>query len=145
MAISKRIREIVYNKYDGHCAYCGKEITIKEMQVDHFYSKYLYSCYKDKIEDLRQHPGKYTQYEREYAKGFPNNIDELSNLMPSCRSCNFRKSEMRIDLFREELRKQAASEMKRFQARQSSDYGLIEYHDHPIVFYYEKKKLEKAN
>jgi 5-methylcytosine-specific restriction endonuclease McrA len=28
-------REEVYNKCSGHCAYCGKEITIKQMQVDH--------------------------------------------------------------------------------------------------------------
>lgn len=25
-AIAKKTREAVYNKYDGHCAYCGKEI-----------------------------------------------------------------------------------------------------------------------
>lgn len=36
MAISKKIREEVYRKYDGHCAYCGREIAYKDMQVDHF-------------------------------------------------------------------------------------------------------------
>jgi hypothetical protein len=25
----------VYNKCNGHCAYCGKDITLKQMQVDH--------------------------------------------------------------------------------------------------------------
>lgn len=137
--MNKRIRELVYSKYDGHCAYCGKKIAMKDMQVDHLYSKYLYSCYKDKIEDLRLHPERYTEYEREHAKGFPDNIDDLDNLMPACRSCNFRKGEMQLDMFREELRKQAATEMqKRFQARQSVDYGLIEWHDHEITFYFEK-------
>ena len=28
-------RKEVLEKYNGHCAYCGKEITLKEMQVDH--------------------------------------------------------------------------------------------------------------
>lgn len=140
MAKSKRIRELVYNKYSGHCAYCGKEITMKEMQIDHLYSKYLYSCYKDKIEDMKAHPNRYSNYDIEHAKGFPNDIDGIDNLMPACRSCNFRKSEMQLDTFREELRKQATTEMKRFQARQSADYGLIEHHDHPIVFYFEKKR-----
>lgn len=36
--ISKRIRELVYAKYNGHCAYCGSEITLKDMQVDHIKS-----------------------------------------------------------------------------------------------------------
>ncbi len=28
-------RQQVYDKCDGHCAYCGVEITLKQMQVDH--------------------------------------------------------------------------------------------------------------
>ena len=28
-------REEVYNKCGGHCAYCGNDITIKQMQIDH--------------------------------------------------------------------------------------------------------------
>ena len=35
MAKKKIDREEVYNKCDGHCAYCGNEITIKQMQIDH--------------------------------------------------------------------------------------------------------------
>lgn len=35
-------------------------------------------------------------------------------------------------------RKRTADFIRRFQARQSSDYGLIEYHDYPITFYFEK-------
>ena len=27
-AIPKKVREAVYNKYDGHCAYCGKELDV---------------------------------------------------------------------------------------------------------------------
>ena len=37
--ISKKTREIVYNKYNGHCAYCGCEIEMKDMQVDHIVPK----------------------------------------------------------------------------------------------------------
>ena len=39
MGFSKKTREEVYKKYDGHCAYCGKEIEIKEMQIDHMHPK----------------------------------------------------------------------------------------------------------
>ena len=37
MAINKKIREAVYKKYGGRCAYCGRAIAYKDMQVDHFF------------------------------------------------------------------------------------------------------------
>lgn len=33
--IPKHIRQKVYEKYDGHCAYCGCKLEYKDMQVDH--------------------------------------------------------------------------------------------------------------
>lgn len=33
--LTKSERTAIYNKYSGHCAYCGKEIEYKDMQVDH--------------------------------------------------------------------------------------------------------------
>lgn len=34
-AISQKTRKAVYEKYGGHCAYCGCELDYKDMQVDH--------------------------------------------------------------------------------------------------------------
>lgn len=34
-AIPKQIRQKVYEKHNGHCAYCGCELEYKDMQVDH--------------------------------------------------------------------------------------------------------------
>lgn len=31
MAISKKTREAVYQKYAGHCAYCGRPLAYKDM------------------------------------------------------------------------------------------------------------------
>lgn len=31
MAISKKVRQEVYEKYNRHCAYCGKEIELKDI------------------------------------------------------------------------------------------------------------------
>lgn len=36
MAISKKVRQVVYEKYNGRCAYCEREMAYKDMQVDHF-------------------------------------------------------------------------------------------------------------
>ena len=33
--IGKELRKFVWNKYNGHCAYCGKEIDMKQLRVDH--------------------------------------------------------------------------------------------------------------
>ena len=33
--IPPRVRRLVYNKFDGRCAYCGQPIEFKDMQVDH--------------------------------------------------------------------------------------------------------------
>ena len=42
-AISKKDRKLVYEMYNGHCAYCGCELELKKMQVDHFNSVYAYN------------------------------------------------------------------------------------------------------
>ena len=62
MSFSKKTREAVYAKYDGHCAYCGRAIDIKDMQVDHFLPLRAGGIYAVAT-------------------------DDFSNLMPACRMC----------------------------------------------------------
>lgn len=33
--MKKDIRKQIYDKYQGHCAYCGCELEYKDMQIDH--------------------------------------------------------------------------------------------------------------
>lgn len=109
MSLSKNIRRQVYGKCGGHCAYCGKAIDYKDMQVDHIHAQY---------------------------KG---GTDDINNLMPSCRACNFRKGTLTIEQFRREIKDQCHTLFERsFQARMSIAYGLIERVDKPIVFYFER-------
>lgn len=56
MIISKRLA--IYNRYNGHCAYCGQHMKQKNMTVDHYVPQ---------------------------SKGGGNNIE---NLMPCCSRCN---------------------------------------------------------
>ena len=39
MAIHKNIRRKVYEKYEGHCAYCGIFLNEKQMHIDHINPK----------------------------------------------------------------------------------------------------------
>lgn len=75
MSISKSKREAVYRKYNGHCAYCGREIACKDMQVDHFHPLRAWG-----IEDA--------------------GTDDLDNLMPACRMCNHYKRANSLETFR---------------------------------------------
>lgn len=72
--IPKKIREQVYQKYNGHCAYCGCKLEYKDMQVDHVIPVY----------------GK-------------DGSNDLDNLMPTCRMCNFYKSTYSLEDFRKNL------------------------------------------
>ena len=108
MAFSKKIRQAVYDKCGGHCAYCGREIAYKDMQVDHIRPRHL------------------------------GGSDDIGNLYPSCRMCKFRKGTLMIEPFRREIEHQAEGLCKTFQGRMSLAYGLIKRVNKPIVFYFEK-------
>lgn len=107
-SIPKKVRQKVYDKYNGHCAYCGKKIEYKDMQVDHIKSHYLEGS------------------------------DELGNYNPSCRQCNFYKGTMSIEDFRIQLTKLRERLHKVYIYRLSISYGLIEEKDNSIQFYFEK-------
>lgn len=77
--MNKKDRLRVYVKYNGHCAYCGRNITYGEMQVDHLIPKRYVEI------DLA------TQEE----------IDSFNNLMPSCSKCNHYKRAHSIETFRD--------------------------------------------
>lgn len=72
-ALSKDMRTRVYEMYGGHCAYCGREIDITEMQVDHVQAVYL------------------------------GGGDEMANYRPACRQCNFYKSTMSTEGLRSHM------------------------------------------
>ena len=118
-AIPKNIRELVFNKYNKHCAYCGCELEYKDMQVDHIDSYYINTYY-----------------------GNNDNID-ISNLNPSCRMCNFYKSTMSIEKLREQLSLVVNRLNKNFTYRLAKKYNLIEEKENKIKFYYEVEKCQK--
>lgn len=129
--ISRSLRKRVYGKYDGHCAYCGKEITIKEMQVDHIIPV-MKSYYgpKNEAEKIR----------KMIADGSFNAID---NLMPACRACNFYKSMGDIEALRQRILTELEHTCRSsFQTRLAMQYGIIEYKPWIGKFYFEMIKEE---
>ena len=118
--IPKETREKVYNKYEGHCAYCGCKLEYKDMQVDHIESV--------RIAELK-------------GKEIDNS---LNNLMPSCRQCNFYKGTSSIDQFRKNITKTLLPNLqKNFNYRLALKYGLIKENIKPVLFYYELKYFKQ--
>ena len=113
-AIPQSVRKAVYQKYGGRCAYCGCKLEYKDMQVDHMVSVY-----------------------------WNNGGNEIENLMPACRMCNFYKSTFSIDKFREQLQTLTGRLDKAFIYRIAKKYGIVIEQKKPIQFYFEKMEVEE--
>lgn len=115
-SIPKKIREELYLKYSGHCAYCGCVLSYKEMQVDHI--KPFISI--------------------KWGTATEEEINSLSNLICTCRMCNYYKRCKSLSTFKRELGKLTERLNKIFIFRLAKKYGLIEETGKKIDFYFEK-------
>jgi predicted RNA-binding Zn-ribbon protein involved in translation (DUF1610 family) len=123
MKKSERIK--VHEKYNGHCAYCGKEIDYKDMQVDHMHPK----CQGHLYESERS---------REYYNLKGENVDSFENLMPACRRCNHYKRSYRLDDFRKMIKTLNERVVKAYIAKVALDFCTIELKEWDGMFYFEK-------
>lgn len=118
--MNKKIREIVYAKYKGHCAYCGCEIEYKDMQIDHIIPK----C----------------RGEEKWVEII--GTDDIDNLNPSCRMCNYYKRMDSIEGFRGRLTDMLMRNVRiPFDYRLALKYGLIKEDIKPIKFYFENETV----
>lgn len=114
--ISKRERRQVYEKYGGRCAYCGTEISVSQMQVDHLIPMEFYEAYQ--------------------AEGI--DIDQMDNYMPACRSCNNYKSTYTLERFRKSIERWPEVLMRdSVTYRNAVRFGLVVPNPHPVKFYFE--------
>lgn len=126
----KKQRQTVYEKYNGHCAYCGKRIEIKDMQIDHIIPQQNYEwVFKNNLQD------RILNFLSHLTIDDLHNID---NLNPACRVCNKWKDTYHLELFRSEIQEQT----KRLQLRSSNYrmaklFGLIKETDIKVKFYFE--------
>ena len=101
-------RSRVYNKYTGHCAYCGKIMEYKDMQVDHIQPKSFH--------------GK----------------AEFENYNPSCRLCNHYKRAMLLETFRLYMKTLHERVEKIYIVRVAIKHGMLELEPFDGEFYFEK-------
>ena len=108
-------REAVYKKMDGHCAYCGRPITMREMQIDHVI------------------PIKFQGRE-------DRDLNAMDNLLPACRRCNHYKDTMSVETFRSMLEREPEILARDSVAyRNAVRFGLVIPNPGPVKFYFERK------
>lgn len=132
MKLSKKNREIIFNKFGGKCAYCGCELQ-KGWHADH-------------IEAVQRNMVIENGRIKQDGTMLNPELDIIDNFNPSCPECNLYKSSMPLSAFRKMLQEQAniarrSSKNFRFAER----YGLIAVTDRAIEFYFERaENAEKA-
>ena len=117
----EELRQKVWLKFNKHCAYCGKELKYKDMQVDHMISKYNVEMYRNP--------------ERVFGSNFK--IDCFNNLMPSCRRCNHYKREQDLEGFRLLMKTLHERIEGQYIMKVAIDYGIIQTRPFGGLFYFE--------
>jgi 5-methylcytosine-specific restriction endonuclease McrA len=118
----KELRRAIYNKYNGHCSYCGKEIEFKDMQVDHKEAKATIKPIGKGLDGTYIYP----------------DIDNFDNLMPSCRRCNHYKRAETLENYRRRINTVHERIQQNYIAKVALDYGIIVYTKWDGIFYFER-------
>ncbi len=124
MALSKKVRQQIYERFDGRCAYCGCPIEYKQMQVDHYYPR----C-----------------RERFYARRFKIDVHAPENLMPTCRRCNHYKRARTPNQFRELMKTLHERLEAIYILKVAVDFGMATIKPFDGKFYFEKVKDTTAD
>jgi len=120
-------RELVFNKCNGKCAYCGCELSLYGFQIDHIAPKRRYKVYGGDC------------YSTRYEYGEGSGSDDVENLFPCCQSCNSSKSDLSLENFRERVIDRVDRLNKYSSEYQiAKRFGLIKEEKIDVEFYFEK-------
>ena len=124
--MKKTDRELIFNKYDGKCAYCGCELT-KGWHADHI---------EPIVRDFIYNKNK-QRFETNVICRNPEN-ENLQNYNPSCPSCNIQKNSYTLEQFRENI-KQFINSLNQYstQYKFAKKYGLVSENDIEVKFHFE--------
>ena len=119
--MTKEKRMLIYNKFDGHCAYCGCKLEYKDMQVDHVISQ--------REMEYRIAAGCMGKKER----------NAIKNLNPSCRMCNHYKRANSLETFRSMITTMHERLESVYLYRIAKKFGTIREHRWDGKFYFERE------
>lgn len=151
--MNKKDRQLIFDKYDGHCAYCGCKL-VKGWHADHIENisrkqKLINGNYYHKDTDeaitevdlLDENWGELFKW-KPY-KTVPDGChkpenDTIENINPSCRSCNHYKSSMDLEMFRKNIGLLVMRLNRNFnQYKIAKRFKLVEETGVKVQFYFE--------
>lgn len=106
----RKRRDEIHAKCGGRCGYCGREISLKEMQIDHMWPK---------------------------CRG---GSDEMENLLPSCGQCNHYKRSLTVDGFRDRMLSLDKRISQMYTLKVAVKFGIAIIKPFDGAFYFEKLK-----
>lgn len=122
---SKKQREALRAKFNGHCAYCG--CVLDKMHADHM---------KPVTRITRDPCGRPLPSSECRIINPENNV--VSNMMPACGPCNLHKGGYSLEGWRDIIQRSAqiiAKQTSTFRA--GVRFGVIAVHEMPVRFYFE--------
>lgn len=124
--MTKSDRQIVFDKYNGRCAYCGCELS-KGWHIDH-------------ITPIRRNESDNSIELRNRYRKIPlvRGENSINNFNPACRQCNIWKSTYSIEQFRKEVSEQI-TRLNNYSSnyRNAKRFGLVIEVVKPVEFYFE--------
>ena len=138
--MKKELREKVWNKCNKRCAYCGKILEYKQMQVDHIIPK-RHTWSNEYLEQVNIN--RTTNPMTPYADPIIRGTDKIENLLPTCRRCNLLKTDGNIEVLRWQIKNKifCLNEYTN-NYKLVKDYGLIKEIEIDVRFYFEKIGIE---
>lgn len=152
----KADRQKIFDKFNGHCAYCGCELQkgwhVDELKPCKRKYKYIQGYWKrvtgEKIVSLGlmpdgDHAAHYNHIKSHYVQDgcmFPERL-VIENQMPACASCNINKHSLSLEEFRLLIQgfMKHLNELNT-QYKIAKRYGLVKEDIKTIVFYFESTK-----
>jgi len=138
--MNAKTRLLIFNKYNGRCAYCG-ELLQKGWHVDELLPVKRGWKWKRDENNLIFYDENDNKIKEHYME-FPERLN-FANQMPSCPSCNINKHSMSLEGFRN-LISGFINSLNRdsTQYKIAKRYGLIQETTKPIVFYFENNPIK---
>jgi len=155
MAASKKDRQIVFDKCNGRCAYCGDPLQ-KGWYIDH--KEPIHRNYERGKPYYKSRTGKRISVEEyhlieedvirwgyDYKSGDSKvvgcdkpELDNIDNMLPACFSCNNYKHSATLEIFRKQIAT-ALDKLNRDHTiyKIGKRFGLLHETPKPIVFYFE--------
>ena len=144
MANSQKVRDEVFAKYNGRCAYCGNPLQ-KGWHVDEILPVIRYNKYVEDAQGKRIWDDVHNKYKTIQIITYPERFN-VANQIPACASCNINKHQGSI----EDFRKAITGFMKHLnevsvQYKFAKRYGLVTETGNKVKFYFEQFENQPTN